>query len=315
MQMQPDEPHTGAPKSGSAAAKPSGAANSDTVKSAPEKYASAKSSSMMDLGPRLLSALAMGVVAFGLLYAGPIPFTCLVLVAAVLMSWEWGMVVRQAGIDAVLIVHATVVAAAATLAGFGYAALALIALIAGTLVVVALRFGEKARLSAVGVLYTGMPAVALIELRTGGEPYGFLSVLFVLIAVIATDTMAYFAGRGVGGPKLWPAVSPNKTWSGLIGGIAAAAIAGAVFARWQGEASIVRLAFFALVLGLVAQGGDLAESSLKRTHGIKDASALLPGHGGLMDRMDGVVAAAIAALLIGLAINAHNPARALLLGY
>ncbi len=272
-------------------------------------------SSMTDLGPRIASALVMAGVALGLLYAGALPFTALILIVALVMSWEWGNVVRGAGIDAVLVVHGILVTAAVILAALGYAALALIALIAGTFIVGALRFGEKARLSAVGVMYVGLPAVALIVLRSGVEPYGFRAVLFVVLAVIATDTLAYFTGRGVGGAKLWPSVSPNKTWSGLIGGITGAALVGAAFAYTIGSASVVRLALIGLALGLIAQGGDLAESSLKRSFGVKDASSLLPGHGGLMDRMDGVVAAAVLALLIGLAVNIHEPSRALLLGY
>ena len=297
--MQPDEPDHAAPKPGP-----------------PASPAPRKSGAMRDLGPRVASAAVMALVALSLLYAGPMPFTALVLIAAVVMSWEWGTVVRgDAGVDAILIVHVVVVAAAVILAGGGYAALALIGLIAGTLVVGALRFGETARLSAVGVLYTGMPAVALIELRTGEEPYGFLAVLFVLLSVIATDTLAYFAGRSIGGPKLWPSVSPNKTWSGFIGGITGAAVVGLVFAGRLTGASPARLAMVALLLGIVAQGGDLAESALKRGFGVKDASNLLPGHGGLMDRLDGIVAAAIAAVLIGLAFNIHKPARALLLGF
>jgi phosphatidate cytidylyltransferase len=274
------------------------------------------SGSMKDLAPRIASAVVMAAVAFGLLYAGPMPFTALVLIAAVVMSWEWGAVVRgDASVDAILVVHVVVVAAAVILAAGGYAALGLIGLIAGTLVVGALRFGETARLSAVGVLYTGMPAVALIELRAGEEPYGFAAVLFVLLCVIATDTLAYFTGRAIGGPKLWPSVSPNKTWSGFIGGVSAAAVVGLVFAGRLAGASPARLAILALVLGIVSQGGDLAESALKRGFGVKDASSLLPGHGGLMDRLDGIVAAAIAAVLIGLAYNIHTPARALLLGF
>ncbi len=298
--MQPDEPDNN-----NVAPKPA----------PPASPQPSKASAMRDLGPRVASAIVMASVALGALYAGVMPFTVLVLIAAVVMSWEWGTVVRgDASIDAVLIVHVVFVAGAVILAGCGYAALALIGLIAGTFVVGALRFGETARLSAVGVLYTGMPAVALIELRTGNEPYGFLAVLFVLLSVIATDTVAYFAGRSIGGPKLWPSVSPNKTWSGFIGGILAAAVVGLVFADRLTGASTIRLAFVGLLLGIVAQGGDLAESSLKRGFGVKDASNLLPGHGGLMDRMDGIVAAAIAAVLIGLALNIHMPARALLLG-
>lgn len=271
---------------------------------------------MKDLGARVVSALMLGLIALGLLYAGVLPFAGLILVVTLLMCWEWGHVVRGAdGIDVVLIVHGGTVMAAVVLSAFGLGALALIALVAGTLVVAALRFGERARLSALGVLYVGLPAVALIMLRSGVEPYGLLSVLFVILAVIATDTIAYFTGRGLGGPKLWPAVSPNKTWSGLLGGVSAAAAVGAAFATALPGASLVRMLAIGLALGVVAQGGDLAESALKRGFGVKDASGLIPGHGGFMDRMDGLVAAAVAAAVIGVLSNIYAPARALLLGY
>lgn len=274
---------------------------------------------MRDLGARVLSAALLGAVALGLLYAGPMPFAALILVISLLMCWEWGHVVRHAeGIDAVLAVHGIVVAAAVILAACGFEALALIALIAGLIVVATLRFGEKARLSAVGVLYVGLPAVALIWLRSGdtaAAPYGLLAALFIVCCVIATDTLAYFAGRGVGGPKLWPRVSPNKTWSGLIGGISGAALVGGIFGSLVPGANVVRLAAIGLLLGLAAQGGDLAESALKRGFGVKDASSLIPGHGGFMDRMDGFVVAAVVAVLIGLAANVYAPARALLLGF
>lgn len=284
--------------------------------SAAAATAGAKSSSMKDLGARVVSAVLLGAVALGLAYAGVIPFAVLVLAVTLAMCWEWGQVVRHSdALDAVLVVHAASVTTAVILAVLKNPALGVIALIAGTFVVVALRFGEKAHLSAIGVLYVGLPAVALITLRTGGEPYGLLAVLFVILAVIATDTLAYFTGRGFGGPKLWPQVSPNKTWSGLVGGVGAAAVVGIVFGLLLPGASVVRLAAIGLALGLVAQGGDLAESALKRGHGVKDASGLLPGHGGFMDRMDGLVVAAVLAAVIGLLRNVYAPARALLLGF
>jgi phosphatidate cytidylyltransferase len=139
-------------------------------------------------------------------------------------------------------------------------------------------------------------------------------VLFILLAVAATDTAAYFTGRTIGGPKLWPAVSPNKTWSGLAGGVTAAALTGVVFPYVSGSGWSSWLAGLGLFLGLVAQGGDLAESALKRHFGLKDASNLIPGHGGFMDRMDGIVTASVAAALIALASEAYAPARALLYG-
>jgi phosphatidate cytidylyltransferase len=269
---------------------------------------------LADLKVRILSALALGAVALGLLYAGVVPFAALILAVSLMMCWEWGHVVRGSEAGSVLVVHGVVVTGAIVLAALGYAAPALITLIAGAFVVAALRFGETARLSAVGVLYVGLPAVALIALR-GNEPFGFLAVLFVILAVIATDTLAYFAGRAIGGPKLWPRVSPKKTWSGLAGGVGGAALVGAVFGMVVAGASVGRLAAIGLVLGLVAQGGDLAESALKRSFDVKDASGLLPGHGGFMDRMDGLVFASIVAMLIGLAGSIYAPARALLLGF
>ena len=145
------------------------------------------------------------------------------------------------------------------------------------------------------------------------EPWGFAAILFLVAAVAATDVAAFFAGRTLGGPKLAPAISPNKTWSGFIGGITAAALTGAVAAHLFGG-NPMTLALTGLALGVIAQGGDLAESALKRRFGVKDASNLIPGHGGFMDRVDGLIAAAIAAAVLASLINPAHPAAALVLG-
>jgi phosphatidate cytidylyltransferase len=171
----------------------------------------------------------------------------------------------------------------------------------------------RAQLSGIGVLYSALPVVALGWLR-GDEPLGFLATIFVLLSVVVTDVAAYAAGRTIGGPKLWPKVSPNKTWSGLIGAVVAASIAGALFSWLSGTGSAQWLASLGGVLAIIAQGGDLAESALKRHFGVKDSGDLIPGHGGVMDRMDGIVTASIAAALIAFAIDAYAPARALLYG-
>jgi phosphatidate cytidylyltransferase len=211
-------------------------------------------------------------------------------------------------------VHIATALAAAGLAAFGMAGLALAAVALGAIVVSALAVGSgHVALSGTGVLYTGLPVIALEWLRGDGS-LGLLAVLFILLAVVATDTAAYFTGRAVGGPKLWPAISPNKTWSGLAGGVTAAALIGALFPHITGSGWSSWLSGLGLVLGLVAQAGDLAESALKRHFGLKDASDLIPGHGGFMDRMDGIVTASIAAALIALASEAYAPARALLYG-
>jgi phosphatidate cytidylyltransferase len=265
-----------------------------------------------DLLPRIASGVVLAAVALAVLYAGVRPFAGLVLLVALAMCWEWGHIVRQSSIDTPFVIHAAAVGFGVILAGLGFAALGLLTVLIGALIVLALRFGERARLSALGVLYVGLPCVSLLWLRSN-EPYGFQAVLFLLIAVVVTDTGAYAVGRTVGGPKLWPRISPNKTWSGLIGGVSAAGLAGALFALAVPGASPVLLALTGIVCGLVAQAGDLAESALKRAHGVKDASQLIPGHGGFMDRMDGLVGAAAVAALFAILLNMHAPARALLL--
>lgn len=262
---------------------------------------------------RIFSGAVLAAVAFLLAYAGPLPFAVLILVCALVISWEWGRLVRGATFDLGFFVHAIAVTAAIVLAGAGYAALAIAALVIAAITLIPLYVGRGARLSALGVFYVGLPAVALLWLRSD-EPFGFTAVLFIFAVVWSSDTAAYAAGRSIGGPKLWPRVSPNKTWAGLIGALCAAAAAAAVFTVLEPEAGPVRLILIGVGLALVAQAGDLAESALKRLFNLKDASDLIPGHGGFMDRMDSIVAAAVAAALLALAIDPHAPARALLFG-
>jgi phosphatidate cytidylyltransferase len=186
-------------------------------------------------------------------------------------------------------------------------------LLCAAIILVPLVFGRGARLSALGVFYVGLPAIALLWLRQD-EPYGFAAVLLIFAIVWSSDIAAFAAGRAIGGPKLWPRISPNKTWSGLIGGVTAGALAAVLVGQAVGDAAPLRLGLVGLGLSLVAQMGDLAESALKRLFGRKDASDLIPGHGGFMDRMDSIVAVAVAAAVLALAVNAHAPARALLFG-
>lgn len=262
---------------------------------------------------RLISGAVLATVAFLLTYAGPLPFALLILVCALVISWEWGRLVRGATFDLGFFLHAIGVTAAIVLAAAGYAALALAVLVITAITLVPLYIGRGARLSGLGVFYVGLPAVALLWLRSD-EPFGFTAVLFIFAVVWSSDTAAYAAGRSIGGPKLWPRVSPNKTWAGLAGALTAGAVAAAVFAVLEPEVGPLRLILLGVALALVAQAGDLAESALKRLFNLKDASDLIPGHGGFMDRMDSIVAAAVAAALLALAIDPHAPARALLFG-
>ncbi|HML13817.1 MAG TPA: phosphatidate cytidylyltransferase [Xanthobacteraceae bacterium] len=151
-----------------------------------------------------------------------------------------------------------------------------------------------------GACYAGAMLAAPLVIRADAR-LGFVAMIFLFAVVWATDVAAYFAGRLVGGPKLWPAISPKKTWSGAVGGSAAGTAAGLAVAVVGGIEPIAPLLAVGFLLSVIAQFGDLFESSLKRRFGVKDASHVIPGHGGVMDRLDGLLAAALAAALIGLA--------------
>jgi phosphatidate cytidylyltransferase len=266
-----------------------------------------------NLKSRIVYGAGLAAIAFALAYAGPVPFALLILVVALFVSWEWGRMVRGVGADLAFGIHAIAVAAAIVLAAAGCAALGLAVLVTAAIILVPLVFGRGARLSALGVLYVGLPSISLLWLRMS-EPYGLAAVLFIFAVVWTSDIAAYAAGRLIGGPKLWPRVSPNKTWAGLTGALVAGAASGAVTALMLADASLSRLVFTGLGLSLVAQAGDLAESALKRLFGRKDTSDLIPGHGGFMDRMDSIVAVAVAGALLALAVGPHAPARSLLFG-
>jgi phosphatidate cytidylyltransferase len=163
-----------------------------------------------------------------------------------------------------------------------------------------------------GFVYAGGTLIALISLRnSGGWDVGLIAILFLFATVWATDIGAYFAGRHFGGPKIAPAISPNKTWSGGIGGIICAIVAGVLVFAFAGLADTSLAALLALILSVVSQAGDFFESWLKRRNGVKDSGSILPGHGGFMDRVDGLVFAAITLWLLGVfSAGAERPAEA-----
>ena len=284
----------------------------ETRRVEPEPALGASSSARAELGLRIASALLLGAVALALAWAGTLPFAALALAVALILSWEWAHVVRGDGIDLPLAIQAVAATGAVVLAAFGFAALGVAILLIGTIIVLALEFGARPVLSAAGVLYAGLPAVALIWLRSS-EPMGFYAVVFIMLVVATTDTAAFFCGRLIGGPRLAPSISPKKTWSGLIGGIGAAGLVAGAFAYAIGAPGL-SLAAVGVAMGLVAQAGDLAESSLKRAFHLKDASGLLPGHGGFMDRVDGLVPVAVLLALVLLFLDPKAPADALFSG-
>lgn len=265
-----------------------------------------------DLVPRLASGIVLAVGALALTWAGVWPFALLVLAVALVIAWEWGGIVREAAIDTIYVVSALAICGAVLLAACGATGLALITLVVGAILALLLGFGDRGHLSSLGVLYAGLPAISLVWLRSSPQ-WGVTAVLFVLLLVWATDTGAYAAGRALGGPRLAPRWSPNKTWAGLFGGVATAMLVAAAFGYMAETGAIGRMVMGAGVLAVVAQAGDIAESALKRQHGVKDASTLIPGHGGFMDRVDGLVFSATFAAVFGLLVNVHDPARALLM--
>ena len=150
-----------------------------------------------------------------------------------------------------------------------------------------------------GLLYAGVLALAPAILRRD-PALGFVAILFLFAVVWATDIVAYFTGRALGGPKLWRAVSPNKTWSGALGGVLGGVVAALAVAKLAGLGIASMLVLVAVGLSIASQAGDLLESALKRRFGAKDASDIIPGHGGLMDRLDGFLTAVLAAVMVGL---------------
>ncbi|MDQ2954330.1 MAG: phosphatidate cytidylyltransferase, partial [Pseudomonadota bacterium] len=151
-----------------------------------------------------------------------------------------------------------------------------------------------------GVLYASVLLLALVFIRSGAE-FGFMAIIFLFAVVWATDIFGYFVGRTMGGPKLAPSISPKKTWSGAIGGILGAVGAALAIVIAIRDASLLTALTLGLLLSIAAQAGDLFESQLKRRFAAKDASGLIPGHGGVMDRLDGFLAAAVALALLGMA--------------
>jgi phosphatidate cytidylyltransferase len=260
---------------------------------------------------RVISGAAMAMAALAALWSGGWPFALFWTVAAVAVLHEWLAMVSSESPRGAFAAGSLAVAAAAALAQSGHSGVALLVLAAGAaLVLFLVRDGREPLLSAGGVLYSGAVVLPAILLREG--PSGAAAVLYIFAVVWGTDIMAYFTGRTLGGPKLWPRVSPKKTWSGFVGGVLCGALAGLGVVSVVGGYRLWPLLILGIGLAVVSQGGDLFESSLKRRFGTKDASRLIPGHGGVMDRLDGFIAAALVAALVAALRNPLNPADGLL---
>jgi phosphatidate cytidylyltransferase len=245
---------------------------------------------------RVIAALVLAPLALAIAYAGGWLWAVLVTLASIGLYVEWLIVVGAA--REVRVVAAGIVTLAAS--GLGLATewvdAAFLALVIG-LVGVALLSAERRRWTVTGFLYAAAAEIASVLVRLD-QAKGFAALILILLVVWVTDIGGYFAGRGIGGPKLWPRVSPKKTWAGSIGGfVASLAVAGGFAASGVGKTGPILL--LAAALSIASQLGDLFESAVKRRFGVKDSSHIIPGHGGLLDRLDGFVAAIVLAAIFG----------------
>ena len=267
---------------------------------------------MPELATRVASGLVLAALAIGAALISPWTFLLLVIAGASVIAWEWGRLTRGAGFDRIAVVQMIGVGVVLALIAFGRPGFALGALGLTALAVAAASAGAQSLAWAfAGLAYAVLPGAALIWLRSD-VTLGATAVLYLLAVTATADTAAYAAGRLIGGPKLAPRVSPNKTWSGFAAGLLMPGAVGLAFAAFLGSTSAAALALVSVALALACQMGDLIESAVKRSFGTKDMSALIPGHGGLLDRIDSLLFAAILAALIALRDPA-NPASGLLI--
>jgi phosphatidate cytidylyltransferase len=244
---------------------------------------------------RIAAAAVLAPAAIAIAYAGGWLWTALVTLAAIGLYVEWLTIVaaRERRVVASGIV---VLVAAGLCLVEGWIDAAFTVLLIGVLAVAAIAQARRGWMAG-GLLYASAAQAASVLVRLDSKN-GFVALIFVLLVVWVTDIGGYFAGRSIGGPKLWPRISPKKTWAGAIGGFVASLVVACGFVAFDlGKAG--SLLPLGAVLSIVSQLGDLFESAVKRRFGVKDSSHIIPGHGGLLDRLDGFVAAIVLAAILG----------------
>jgi phosphatidate cytidylyltransferase len=250
--------------------------------------------SRSSLWPRILAAAILVPAALGAVYVGGWVLGLWTAAAGLAMSREWVQMVHRETLQWRFALHAVALVVSQALLALDHPDWALTSILVIALLgsIAAQARNERGIWLALGVLFIAVPCLGFVWLRHT-VPYGFWTTIWLLSVVWATDSAAYVAGSTLGGPKLAPLISPNKTWAGAIAGLAAAALATVVLAQFIGVIAMWSFVGAGLVLSFLTQCGDLAESFLKRTFGVKDSSDLIPGHGGALDRLDGLVFAAL----------------------
>ncbi|ANL72024.1 phosphatidate cytidylyltransferase [Rhizobium phaseoli] len=251
-----------------------------------------------ELKLRIASGLVLAVIVLAATWYGGLAFRVLAAVIGLLIYYEWSKitgVARDWVANVVGWIGEAAIAFLVLVGNFEFAAGMLAGVTAVGIALIILH--GTSRWFPAGLFYAGATSVALSAIRGDDRP-GLYAMLFVFAVVWATDILAYFVGRALRGPKLAPSISPGKTWSGAIGGAVSAVVAGVALMHFLLPGAEAIAAVVALVLSVCSQSGDLFESFIKRKFGVKDSSHLIPGHGGVMDRVDGLIFACFSALLL-----------------
>jgi phosphatidate cytidylyltransferase len=260
-----------------------------------------------ELRLRIISALVLGAAVLAATYWGGLVFTLLAILISLLIFHEWSSMAGFFGTDRFAFAYGWICVLLVAWETYAGNALSGLLLLLGFTLggVIACLIRRKPMWLPAGIFYAGLSGLSLAHLRGVGHD-GLITILFLFAIVWGTDILAYFVGRAIGGPKLAPSISPGKTWSGAIGGAVAGTIAGCLVIYFAGADFSVWLPLIALVLSAFSQIGDLFESWVKRRFGVKDSSHLIPGHGGVMDRVDGLVFACFLTFLGGMVLAATS---------
>jgi phosphatidate cytidylyltransferase len=266
-----------------------------------------------DLGVRSVSAIVLVPAVLLDIWLGGIWFALFMAFLGLLMAHEWINIVHDRSSSQFALHSAAVLCAAFLPAEIGVLPTISIISILTIGGIVANHFSGRGNsaFAHLGIAYVAFPVLALVLLRQHGA-WGVHAIMWLMLVVWATDSFAYFAGRIFGGPKLAPTLSPKKTWAGLLGGMAGAALISSIYAAFNLPGWLA-LAIVAACLAVVAQLGDIFESAMKRHFDVKDSGTLIPGHGGVLDRVDGLVAAGVVAAIIGFARHSSGLAEGLLI--